>query len=115
LTNEAFELYFEHLRADGVLAVHISNRYVDLVPVCARAAEHVGMSATVVRSLSDGMFDTSIWVLVTRNQQLFERRQFQDATMYPARANPSFAGWTDQYSSLWPVLNFAGAAHTKTN
>lgn len=112
LTNEAFELYFKHLRADGVLAVHISNRYVDLVPVCARAAQHVGKSARVVRSVSDGMFDTSIWVLVTANQALFERAQFRDASTHPATADPSFAGWTDRYSSLWPLLNLSGRAHS---
>ncbi|MET0533241.1 MAG: fused MFS/spermidine synthase [Steroidobacter sp.] len=111
LTNEAFELYFKHLKPDGVLAVHISNRYVDLGPVCARAAEHVGKSATVVRSVSDGMFDTSIWVLVTNNQQLLTRQPFQNAQMYPAKATATFAGWTDQYSSLWPLLNLAGRAH----
>lgn len=111
LTNEAFELYFKHLRPDGVLAVHISNRYVDLAPVCARAAEHVGKSARVVRSLSDGMFDTSIWVLVTANEALLERAEFQDASMYRAQAQPTFAGWTDQYSSLWPLLNLSGTAH----
>jgi hypothetical protein len=111
LTNEAFELYFKHLRPDGVLAVHISNRYVDLVPVCARAAEQVGKSSRVVLSLSDGMFDTSVWVLVTANAALFDRPQFQDATMYPATASPAFAGWTDRYSSLWPVLNLSGKAH----
>jgi hypothetical protein len=114
LTNEAFELYFKHLRPGGVLAVHISNRYVNLVPVCARAAEHVGKSARVVRSVSDGMFDTSIWVLVTANESLFERAQFQDASMYPATANPTFTGWTDQYSSLWPLLNLSGKAHWPT-
>jgi hypothetical protein len=111
LTNEAFELYFKHLRPSGVLAVHISNRYVDLVPVCARAAEHVGKVARVVRSLSDGMFDTSIWVLVTNDQALFDRPQFQDASMYTATADPTFPGWTDQYSSLWPLLNLSGKAH----
>jgi len=111
LTNEAFELYFKHLKPNGVLAVHISNRYVDLVPVCARAAEHVGKAARVVRSLSDGIFDTSIWVLVTDNQALFNRAQFQDASMYEATATPTFAGWTDQYSSLWPLLNLSGKAH----
>jgi hypothetical protein len=111
LTNEAFELYFKHLRRNGVLAVHISNRYVDLVPVCARAAEHVGKQAQVVLNLSDGMSDTSVWVLVTANEALFERPQFEGASMYPARAKPTFAGWTDQYSSLWPVLNLSGKGH----
>jgi SAM-dependent methyltransferase len=111
LTNEAFELYFKHLKPDGVLAVHISNRYVNLVPVCARAAEHVGKPAHVVLSVSDGMFDTSVWVLVTANEKLFAQPQFQGASMYQATGDPTFAGWTDQYSSIWPVLNLTGKAH----
>jgi len=115
LTNEAFELYFKHLRPGGVLAVHISNRYVDLVPVCARAAEHVGKPARVVHSLSDGSFDTSVWVLVTANEALFEQPQFDGASMHPARAHPSFEGWTDRYSSLWPLLNLGGTAQAASN
>jgi spermidine synthase len=112
LTNEAFELYFKHLKPDGVLAVHISNRYIDLVPVCARAAEHVNRAARVVHSSSDGTYDTSIWVLVTANQQLMARPEFQGANTYVARAAESFKGWTDQYSSVWPLLNIGGTAHT---
>lgn len=109
LTREAFELYFKHLKPNGVLAVHISNRFVNLVPVCARSAEHVNRPATVVRSLSDGTYDTSVWVIVTANQELFARPEFQGAFTNPAAAPDSFLGWTDQYSSIWPVLNLRGA------
>ena len=112
LTREAFELYVKHLRPNGVLAVHISNRFIDLVPVCARSAEHVNLSARVVRSLSDGTFDTSVWVIVTANQELLARPEFQGDNTYPASAADSFLGWTDQYSSVWPLLNIRGIAHT---
>jgi uncharacterized membrane protein (UPF0136 family) len=111
LTHEAFELYFKHLKPDGVLAVHISNRYIDLVPVCARSAEHVNRSARVVRSISDGTYDTSIWVLITSNQQLLARPEFQGSNTYEATAAPSFRGWTDQYSSVWPLMHLRGTAH----
>jgi spermidine synthase len=106
LTKEAFELYFKHLKPDGVLAVHISNRYVDLVPVCARAAESVNRPAMVAYSRSDGLFDTSIWVLVTSNQALLRLPRFKDADLRPVRAAPGFEGWTDRYSSVWPLLKF---------
>lgn len=111
LTREAFELYFKHLKPDGVLAVHISNRYIDLVPVCARSAAHVNRSARVVRSISDGTYDTSIWVVVTSNQALLARPEFQGANTYEASAAESFHGWTDQYSSVWPLLRLRGTAH----
>lgn len=111
LTREAFELYFKHLKPEGVLAVHISNRYIDLVPVCARSAEQVNRSARVVRSLSDGTYDTSIWVVVTSNQALLARPEFQGPNTYQATAAQSFHGWTDQYSSIWPLLHVRGTAH----
>src|SRR6185369_5424144 len=47
LTKEVMQLYFKLLKPDGVLAVHISNRYLDLAPVCERGAEFVGKNATV--------------------------------------------------------------------
>lgn len=111
LTNEAFEVYFRHLKPDGVLAVHISNRYIDLVPVCARGAEHVNRFARVVLSLSDGTYNTSIWVLVTANRRLLERPELSNPNVYEAKAAASFKGWTDQYSSIWPLLHIRGTAH----
>jgi hypothetical protein len=110
LTHEAFKLYFEHLKPDGVLAVHISNRFVDLSPVCFRAAEHVGRSARVLRSAGDGMSDASVWVLITSNEGLFHEAQFHGASVQLAAAPASFMGWTDQYSSVWPVLKLDGMA-----
>jgi spermidine synthase len=111
LTREAFELYFKHLKPDGVLAVHISNRFIDLVPVCARSAEHVNRAARVVRSISDGTYDTSIWVVVTSNQELLARPEFQGSNTYEASAAGSFHGWTDEYGSIWPLLRLRGTAH----
>jgi hypothetical protein len=109
LTREAMDVYFRHLKPDGVLAVHISNRYLDLAPVALRAAEHVGRSATVVRHASDGMSYASVWVLITSNRELLSHPQFFGADMRPAIADASFAGWTDRYGSLWPILTLRGS------
>ena len=115
LTREAFKSYFKHLRPEGVLAVHISNRFIDLVPVCARSAESVNRSARVVRSVSDGTYDTSIWVIVTSNRELLARPEFQSADTYEATAPASFPGWSDQYSSVWPLLHLRGSTHATGN
>ncbi|HEY4366096.1 MAG TPA: fused MFS/spermidine synthase [Steroidobacteraceae bacterium] len=105
LTNEAIELYFRHLKPDGVLAIHISNRYLDLTPVCLRAAEHVNRSAWVVRDPKEAMSDASDWVLITADRKLLNQPAFAGAHVQPAQAGASFKGWTDQYSSIWPVLS----------
>lgn len=104
LTREAVELYFRHLRPNGVLAVHISNRYLDLVPVSLRAAEYVNKSATVLHNPSDGESNESTWVLITSNIELLRRPQFHGAEMRAAHAAAAFTGWTDDYGSVWPVV-----------
>jgi hypothetical protein len=104
LTREAFELYFRHLQADGVLAVHISNRYLDLAPVCLRGAQHVNKSATLLHDLSDGESNTSMWVLITSNDRILRAPQFHGVELRTAYADADFAGWTDQYSSVWSVI-----------
>lgn len=104
LTNEAVALYFEHLKPGGVLALHISNRYLDLIPVCQRAAQHVARPAMLVHSERDSMFHASAWVLITSDTKLYEHPQFVGALVENLSTDVAFPGWTDEYSSLWPLL-----------
>jgi hypothetical protein len=53
LTKEAFELYWQHLEADGLLAVHISNRYLDLEPVVERLCRELKLEARVMHGAGD--------------------------------------------------------------
>ena len=48
LTREAFQVYLKHLKPDGVLAVHISNRYLDLKPVVAQGMAEIGWHGRVI-------------------------------------------------------------------
>jgi len=108
LTREVMQLYFKLLKPDGVLAVHISNRYLDLAPVCARGAEFVGKKATVVADdASDNTFaNSTTWVLITsQDNTVFQNPSFEGANMYPATAAATFRGWTDDYSSILPILS----------
>jgi hypothetical protein len=108
LTKEVMQLYFTLLKPDGVLAVHISNRYLDLAPVCARGAEYVHKKATVVADdASDNTFaNSTTWVLITsQDNNLFQNPSFEGANMYPATAAATFRGWTDDYSSILPILS----------
>jgi SAM-dependent methyltransferase len=104
LTREAMEQYARHLKPDGVLALHISNRYVDLEPVCARAAEHLDRVAIVVEQASDLMMHETTWVLITSNAELLGREPFEGAVLRAATADPQFRMWTDQYSNLISLL-----------
>ena len=53
LTRQAFALYFRHLGPDGVLAVHVSNRHLDVERVVYGALADSGREAVAVRTRSD--------------------------------------------------------------
>src|SRR5207247_7660453 len=68
LTKEAFEIYLRHLKPDGALAVHISNRHLDLLPVVETLAAHLGLkTACLANTATKAQWwaYAAQWVLVT--------------------------------------------------
>jgi hypothetical protein len=107
LTKEAVGLYFQHLKPNGVLALHISNRYLELQPVCERDAATFGKQARTVEDEGEQApyFSSSTWVLLTADGEFFNDPAFKDAYMYPPVTRKNFRGWTDDYSNLFQILN----------
>ena len=105
LTLEAFELYFRHLKPDGILAVHISNRHLYLEPVVAAAAEKLGKDAVVIESPSDRANEIFLarWVLLANPGVLQQFPNVEEAGE-PATSLARVKLWTDSYSSLFAVL-----------
>ncbi|HEX9205150.1 MAG TPA: fused MFS/spermidine synthase, partial [Candidatus Deferrimicrobiaceae bacterium] len=105
LTREAFALYFRHLSDNGVLAVHVSNKYLDLKPVVRLSAEALGKEARLVDTQDDpedvNVFGAT-WVLATGRQGFFDGGPLSSATAIPAR--PGQRVWTDGYSNLFRAL-----------
>jgi spermidine synthase len=106
LTREALEVYFRHLKPDGILALHISNRYLDLEPVCQKGAELFHKQAMNVYDEGDDApyLSTSNWVLVTSDPTIFQDNVFDDAMITPAKAKKGFRAWTDDYSNVFQIL-----------
>jgi SAM-dependent methyltransferase len=111
LTDEAFALYDQHLHKgadgktpDGVIVIHISNRYLDLEPVVAALAKKYGYTARVVHKDEDGgPLDTaSDWVLVSKNQAFFDQPSVKDSSEPLAPTKEVL--WTDQFTALVPIL-----------
>jgi hypothetical protein len=107
LTREAIQLYFRHLKPEGVLALHISNRYLDLKPVCEGGAAAVGRQAWVIEDEGDqaSYLSSSTWVLVTSDLSLYNGEFFKDAAAYQFTSPKGFRPWTDDYSNLFQILN----------
>jgi SAM-dependent methyltransferase len=106
LTAEAIKLYQRHLAPGGIIAFHISNNYLSLAPVVQEEADHAGLQAVMVSTEDDddtGAF-SSDWVLVTANQKFLELPEIANASE-KIEPKPGLRLWTDDYSSLLPILN----------
>ncbi len=106
LTAECGEVYRQHLAEDGILAIHISNRFLELDPVVRGLAQQLGWQAVRIdndEDDSEGVY-SSTWVLLTPNTSVADELQ----------RSPYFAAWgddepillwTDDFSGLWQILS----------
>jgi SAM-dependent methyltransferase len=112
LTREAFETYRRTLSPDGVLLVHVSNRFLDLEPVVAAIAKEMGLSARqrFYQPDEEGRaesYNASIWIALTANEDAMVR--FTEATgqggdWVPIAPRAGVPAWTDGFASILPVL-----------
>jgi hypothetical protein len=105
LTREAMALYWRHLKPDGVLAVHVSNRYLALGPVVALAAAEDGKQAMMISNEDDDDKEISAadWVLVSSRPGFFEQKEIKSvgSSIKPVTG---LRTWTDDYSNLYKIL-----------
>ena len=109
LTRECFELYWQHLAEDGLLAIHISNRYIALEPVVKTLAESAGYHAALIEFDPWGESDEAesvsacTWILVARSPEFFEIDEMEGYVTDWEDGQIEIE-WTDDFGSLWPVL-----------
>jgi spermidine synthase len=107
LTKEAFTLYLSHLRPDGVLAIHISNKYLDLRTVVSALAESLGAQALAFSSkATEGHEFSSIWVVLVRDGNVHRARAwYSEDQLLPKPPGDSHRYlWTDLNNNLFDVL-----------
>jgi spermidine synthase len=105
LTREAFAMFARHLKPRGWIAVHVSNRFLDLEPVVAAAARQLGRVAYSFYDEGDpaqDLYDTR-WILVVRSAedmlQTVDREGLERLLVLP-----TFRDWTDDRSNLMALL-----------
>lgn len=111
LTREAIELYRDKLAENGVIAMHIANKYLDLEPVVYGVGAANGL---VVRSWHDcAMSPTAMargkseshWAILSRHEEIFERLK-DDPWRRVCRRKVGL--WTDDYSNILAILRPSG-------
>ena len=109
LTREAFQIYLRHLKPNGILAVHISNRYLDLKPVVARAMNEIGWHGRVIED--DGVLQPyyagTTWVILSAEDSFFKHPNFaadSNSLVNPLVERPGFRTWTDDFSNIISII-----------
>ncbi|HYH00970.1 MAG TPA: hypothetical protein VD837_17715 [Terriglobales bacterium] len=104
LTREAFEIYLRQLKPGGIIAVHISNRYLDLRPVLWRQSEEFKLTFGWIHSgIELPLNSMSDWVLLTRDERMLQVPAIAQAIVpHTEFKRPPL--WTDDYSNLFQML-----------
>lgn len=93
------------LRPNGILAVHVSNQYLNLPPIVREEADYAGLKSVLVSSDEDediGVYSAD-WVLVTKNNEFLQLPKVAEAAAIISPL-PGLRLWTDDYNSLLPLL-----------
>jgi hypothetical protein len=106
ITSEALVLYAKHVKPGGVIAFHVTNRFLDLVPVVAGIAAANGMQAVWIHDEGDNVLaNRSDWVLVSRNRELLAEPRIANAAS-AIEPHPGWRVWTDDFNNLFQVLRW---------
>ena len=104
ITSEAVAIYLKHMKPGGVIAYHVTNRFLDLVPVVQALADAHGLHATWVRDEGeDPLASRSDWVLLSRDGKILDRPRIAEAATEIVR-HPDWRLWTDDFNNLVQVL-----------
>ncbi len=116
LTKEAFDLYDRHMKPGGIIAVHISNRYIDLEPVVVNLARAFDYRLAIINLEEDEEgYDeegeesrwwryASTWVLLSQDSSILNAEAIQTAATAVRTNLPSIPLWTDDFASVFQVL-----------
>ncbi|HEV2446715.1 MAG TPA: fused MFS/spermidine synthase, partial [Candidatus Sulfopaludibacter sp.] len=106
LTSQCADIYRRSLAPGGLLLLHISNRVLNLEPVARGMAQYLGWTPVLFVSGDDSETgeSSSKWVLLTANAELLARSGLARRGAPWTRRAPIV--WTDDFVSLWHVLNF---------
>ncbi|VTU39373.1 fused MFS/spermidine synthase [Variovorax sp. PBL-E5] len=104
ITSEAMDVYLRHLRPEGIVAFHVTNRFLALAPVVERIALAKGLHAALVHDEPSGVaLRNTDWVLVARDPQVLARGAIGRATSAIAPI-AGLRAWTDDFNNLFGVL-----------
>lgn len=106
LTREAFQIYQRHLAEGGVLAIHVSNKHLDLTPVVLGTCEEFDLETLYITTALDAATQQtgSQWIIASQNHQFLADDTMQSAATNLGPHMVYAKPWTDNFSNLLEVL-----------
>lgn len=101
VTLEAINVYLSKLSTDGILLIHIVNRYVDLLPILTAITHHLGLYALYIDQTQNN--GQTKWVLITRNKQV-AKDIGEHLGWQPLPKLKKAILWTDDFSNIFGAL-----------
>ena len=104
ITREAMEVYFRHMKPRGVVAFHVTNRFLHLAPVVKRIADEQQLHiALIADDAEESDLASTDWVLVTRDRALLERSAI---ARFSSKIDeiPELGVWSDDFNNLFQIL-----------
>ncbi|MBL9130189.1 MAG: fused MFS/spermidine synthase, partial [Verrucomicrobiaceae bacterium] len=107
LTLEAFQIYKQHMKPDGIIAVHVTNSYLHLSPLIEKTAAEIGYKTTRISVSGDlADQDSTDYVLLTNNAVFLAATppELPDDETVRLEARVKARIWTDRHHDLFQVL-----------
>ena len=115
LTREAFQIYANHLKPDGHIAINITNAYLNLYPIVKAQSEVLGMAFRHKFQAADDERNIrrNLHFIMTNDQAYLKAhpsvsRDVQDEAGRiigtDPQEQPGLRLWTDQFSSIAPIV-----------
>lgn len=106
MTKEAIDIYLKRLNSDGILAINMTNKYIDLTPVLQRHGHDFGKEVrfTLPKGDKGKAIFSSEWALLTSNKQFLNSNKSLLAQKTPQGNIRKVKRWTDDYNNLLQIL-----------
>jgi hypothetical protein len=104
ITREAVAVYLKHVKEGGVIAFHVTNRFLRLAPVVKQIAGSYGLhTALIIDDADQTDFSKTDWVLVSRDRNLIESKPITGKSSAVDEI-PGLRLWTDDYNNIFQIL-----------
>ena len=106
VTKEAMAVYLRHMQPNGIVAFHVTNRYLNLPPVVKMIADAHGIASSYIShdpDEKDERYARTDWVLVTRDRAFLRSDPVARAAS-EIKIPRGLSLWTDDFNNLLRIL-----------